>query len=53
METEQRNAYQEAIQDYRAAASARMAKSANLPRRQISNYFVQFRKVSTSVTYFL
>ncbi|XP_076939652.1 protein CHROMATIN REMODELING 19-like [Bidens hawaiensis] len=46
MEPEQRNAYQEAIQDYRAAASARMAKSANLPRRQISNYFVQFRKIA-------
>ncbi|KAK9053454.1 hypothetical protein SSX86_030088 [Deinandra increscens subsp. villosa] len=46
MEKEQREAYQEAIQDYRAAAHARMAKSAHLPRRQISNYFVQFRKIA-------
>ncbi|KAF5779104.1 putative DNA helicase chromatin remodeling SNF2 family [Helianthus annuus] len=46
MEKEQGNAYQEAIQDYRAAAHARMAKSAHLPRRQISNYFVQFRKIA-------
>ncbi|KAI7753515.1 hypothetical protein M8C21_007682 [Ambrosia artemisiifolia] len=46
MEKEQEKAYQEAIQDYRAAAHARMAKSAHLPRRQISNYFVQFRKIA-------
>ncbi|KAI3814094.1 hypothetical protein L1987_18839 [Smallanthus sonchifolius] len=46
MEKEQGKAYQEAIQDYRAAAHARMAKSAHLPRRQISNYFVQFRKIA-------
>ncbi|KAD3639925.1 hypothetical protein E3N88_29148 [Mikania micrantha] len=46
MEKEQGKAYQEAIQEYRATAHARMAKSAHLPRRQISNYFVQFRKIA-------
>jgi len=54
MEKEQENAYSEAIQDYRAASLARMPKSSGnscndlariFPRRQISNYFVQFRKV--------
>lgn len=51
MEIEQKNAYQEAIEEYRAVAHARMAKSGevkvpNLPKRQISNYFVQFRKIA-------
>lgn len=51
MEIEQKTAYQEAIEEYRAVAHARMTKSGeevktpNLPKRQISNYFVQFRKV--------
>lgn len=51
MEKEQGKAYQEAIEEYRAAVHARLQKSghvnhnAHLPRRQISNYFVQFRKV--------
>ncbi|KAJ9546805.1 hypothetical protein OSB04_019348 [Centaurea solstitialis] len=51
MEMEQKKAYQEAIEEYRAAARARMlkpgeVKSAHLPKRQISNYFVQFRKIA-------
>lgn len=53
METSQINAYKEAIEEYRAAAQARIAKSlearsnnVGLPRRQISNYFVQFRKIA-------
>ncbi|XP_071692660.1 protein CHROMATIN REMODELING 19-like [Rutidosis leptorrhynchoides] len=51
MEKEQSEAYQEAIEEYRAAARARLAKSgevnnAHFPRRQISNYFVQFRKIA-------
>lgn len=50
METEQREAYQGSIEEYRAFANARMLKSGHvnntsLPKRQISNYFVQFRKV--------
>lgn len=54
MEEQQENAYKEAIEEYRAASHARIAKlsgtslndvSRVLPRRQISNYFVQFRKV--------
>lgn len=54
MEKQQDNAYREAIEEYRAASRARIAKlsKANLsnivgvlPQRQISNYFVQFRKV--------
>lgn len=57
MEKEQNDAYKEAIEQYRAASRARIAKTslANsnsifgvLPRRQISNYFVQFRKVLLS-----
>ncbi|KAK9723799.1 hypothetical protein RND81_05G026300 [Saponaria officinalis] len=49
------DAYVEAIQEYRSASSARMPKSSDLqssdvirvlPRRQISNYFVQFRKIA-------
>lgn len=52
MEMQQVDAYKEAIEEYRAASFARMSKSAaaksnnvSLPRRQINNYFVQFRKV--------
>lgn len=54
MEKEHEDAYNEAIQEYRAVSQARMPKSSDhnsnnvvqvLPRRQISNYFVQFRKV--------
>ncbi|KAL9241724.1 hypothetical protein vseg_015800 [Gypsophila vaccaria] len=55
MEKQQEDAYNEAIQEYRSASSARMPKSSDLksydviralPRRQISNYFVQFRKIA-------
>lgn len=51
METEQREAYQGSIEEYRAFANARMLKSGqvnntSLPKRQISNYFVQFRKIA-------
>ncbi|KAF5737795.1 protein CHROMATIN REMODELING 19 [Tripterygium wilfordii] len=55
MEKEQEYAYKESIEDYRAASRARMAKLSEvdlndivrvLPRRQISNYFVQFRKIA-------
>lgn len=54
MGKQQEDAYKEAIEEYREASRARMAKSSEnhtnsifgvLPRRQISNYFVQFRKV--------
>lgn len=54
MENQQDDAYREAIEEYRSASQARVAKSSDtnlsnnfrvLPRRQISNYFVQFRKV--------
>lgn len=57
MEKEQNDAYKEAIEQYRAASRARIAKTSQansnsifgvLPRRQISNYFVQFRKVLLS-----
>ncbi|KAF3431011.1 hypothetical protein FNV43_RR25741 [Rhamnella rubrinervis] len=55
MEKQQDEAYREAIEEYRAASRARVAKSSDtnsinilrvLPRRQISNYFVQFRKIA-------
>ncbi|PQP95390.1 protein CHROMATIN REMODELING 19 [Prunus yedoensis var. nudiflora] len=55
MEKEQADAYKEAIGEYRAASQARIAKTSEvksnsilgvLPRRQISNYFVQFRKIA-------
>ncbi|XP_065856526.1 protein CHROMATIN REMODELING 19 isoform X2 [Euphorbia lathyris] len=55
MEKQQENAYKEAIEEYREASSARIAKLSNIdlnsifgiiPRRQISNYFVQFRKIA-------
>ena len=54
MEKQQETAYKEAIEEYRAVSQARMEKCSNLnsksvlevlPRRQINNYFVQFRKV--------
>ena len=52
MDKQQVDAYKEAIEEYRAASLARMSKSgsaksinAALPKRQINNYFVQFRKV--------
>ncbi|XP_068639899.1 protein CHROMATIN REMODELING 19 [Aristolochia californica] len=55
MDTEQSQAYKEAINEYRAASQARMTKNSQstvtniisiLPKRQISNYFVQFRKIA-------
>lgn len=55
MEEEQDVAYREAIEEYRAASRARITNfsevnSTNvfgvLPRRQISNYFFQFRKIA-------
>jgi len=54
MEKHQEYAYKEAIEEYRAVSHARITKVSDgdpntiagvLPRRQISNYFVQFRKV--------
>lgn len=54
MEKQQEDAYKEAIEEYRAASRARIAKNSQInsvnifgviPRRQVSNYFVQFRKV--------
>lgn len=55
MERQQETAYKEAIEEYRAVSQARMTKCSDelnsknvldvLPRRQINNYFVQFRKV--------
>ncbi|CAK7326897.1 unnamed protein product [Dovyalis caffra] len=55
MEKHQEYAYKEAIEEYRAVSHARIAKVSEgdpntivgvLPRRQISNYFVQFRKIA-------
>ncbi|KAF1002295.1 protein CHROMATIN REMODELING 19 [Apium graveolens] len=53
MDRQQVDAYKEAIEEYRAASHARMSKSAAaksnyvaLPKRQINNYFVQFRKIA-------
>ena len=51
MEKKQEDTYKEAIEDYRAASQARVLKLSSkslakaLPKRQISNYFTQFRKV--------
>jgi len=54
MGREQCVAYKDAIDEYRAASRARFTKSLAgsasnsvnfLPKRQISNYFTQFRKV--------
>ncbi|XP_054809156.1 protein CHROMATIN REMODELING 19 [Prosopis cineraria] len=55
MEVQQESAYKEAIEEYRAISQGRMAKCSGpnsnnilevLPRRQINNYFVQFRKIA-------
>ncbi|CAN6249754.1 unnamed protein product [Urochloa humidicola] len=57
MDTEQSKAYKNAIEEYRAACQARSAKSSVditnnnnvvglIPKRQISNYFTQFRKIA-------
>lgn len=56
MERQQEAAYKEAIEEYRAVSQARMGKCSDelnsknvlevLPRRQINNYFVQFRKIA-------
>lgn len=55
MEKQQEDAYKDAIEDYRNASRGRIGRNANtnsdsiysvLPRRQISNYFVQFRKIA-------
>ncbi|KAB1206350.1 hypothetical protein CJ030_MR7G018880 [Morella rubra] len=55
MERQQEDAYREAIEEYRAASRARIAKASDiqktnifgvLPQRQVSNYFVQFRKIA-------
>nr|CAB3487951.1 unnamed protein product [Digitaria exilis] len=55
MDTEQSKAYKGAIDEYRAACQARSAKSSVgmtnnvvglIPKRQISNYFTQFRKIA-------
>ncbi|KFK33420.1 hypothetical protein AALP_AA5G010400 [Arabis alpina] len=55
MEQKQEDTYKEAIEDYRAASQGRLlklsSKSLNslakaLPKRQISNYFTQFRKIA-------
>lgn len=53
MLSDQASAYKAAIEEYRAAALvARTNKAANanatdfLPRRQVSNYFTQFRKIA-------
>lgn len=54
MEKKQEDTYKEAIEDYRAASQQRLVKLSSkslntlakaLPKRQISNYFTQFRKV--------
>lgn len=54
MEKHQEDAYKQAIEEYRVVSHARIAKLSDvdlntvvgiIPRRQISNYFVQFRKV--------
>ncbi|XWS69420.1 hypothetical protein CRYUN_Cryun04dG0177400 [Craigia yunnanensis] len=55
MEKQQEHAYREAIEEYRTISRARIAKLSKsdlnniigiLPQRQISNYFVQFRKIA-------
>lgn len=48
MGSEQSKAYNGALNDYRAIVEARTAKSSVIPKRQISNYFMQLRKVSIS-----
>ncbi|XP_051145053.1 protein CHROMATIN REMODELING 19 isoform X2 [Andrographis paniculata] len=52
MEKQQEDAYKEAIENYRAVSQARIKSSGSnsvtktLPRRQISNYFLEFRKIA-------
>ncbi|KAL5721619.1 DNA helicase [Ranunculus cassubicifolius] len=55
MEKHQNEAYKESVEEYRTATAARLSKLSNgtsnsvvgiLPKRQISNYFVQFRKIA-------
>lgn len=52
MSKQQQDAYAEAIEEYRKASQARSNLSGNksalgiLPKRQISNYFLQFRKIA-------
>ncbi|CAA7037933.1 unnamed protein product [Microthlaspi erraticum] len=52
MEKKQEDTYKEAIVEYRAASQARVLKLSSkslakaLPKRQISNYFTQFRKIA-------
>lgn len=55
MERMQEDAYKEAIEEYRASSLARLEKSSAstpksitefIPRRQISNYFVELRKIA-------
>ncbi|XP_022157601.1 protein CHROMATIN REMODELING 19 [Momordica charantia] len=55
MEKQQEDSYKDAIEAYRSASRARVDRNAKtnlnniygvLPRRQISNYFVQFRKIA-------
>ncbi|KAJ6846333.1 protein CHROMATIN REMODELING 19 [Iris pallida] len=55
MGKEQSEAYKDAINEYRAASQARFTKNSTeisnaavnfLPKRQISNYFMQFRKIA-------
>ncbi|XP_039819358.1 protein CHROMATIN REMODELING 19-like isoform X3 [Panicum virgatum] len=55
MDTEQSKAYQNSIDEYRSACQARSTKSSVditnnvvglIPKRQISNYFTQFRKIA-------
>jgi SWI/SNF-related matrix-associated actin-dependent regulator 1 of chromatin subfamily A len=62
MEKQQEHAYREAIEEYRAFSQARLTKCSDmnsksilevLPRRQINNYFVQFRKVLASVHFYI
>lgn len=62
MVKQQEHAYREAIEEYRAVSQARLTKCSDLnsknvlellPRRQINNYFVQFRKVLASVHIFI
>ncbi|XP_051218599.1 protein CHROMATIN REMODELING 19 [Lolium perenne] len=45
MGSEQRKAYNDALNDYRAISLARSEKS-SIPKRQISNYFMQLRKIA-------
>ncbi|XP_047330799.1 protein CHROMATIN REMODELING 19 isoform X1 [Impatiens glandulifera] len=52
MTKQQQDAYNEAIEEYRTASQARLKLSGDksalgiLPKRQISNYFLQFRKIA-------